>query len=182
MLSRRRFLKLGVVSGLALGGVAWWSQQGRQDYYAFPQTFAPQVLTEEGAAVIAAMAPVILDFSLAQRQVYLGEVVNTVDRLAGRWPQEMQDELRQVCRILAWRPTRHWGLGMKLPWQEASEAEIAAVLENWRLSKLKWKRALYQALRGLIVSAWYDQDAAWAMMAYPGPPLEKLGRTEAAAS
>ncbi len=59
------------------------------------------------------------------------------------------------------------------------ELEIADVLERWSTSRLEIRRQGFQALKGLCMMGYYQQDQTWPALGYEGP-LAPPGRVHPA--
>lgn len=173
MLTRRQFLKVGIASGAVLAGAGWLHLR---------RGSAPakglQWLDERGRAIVAALAPVVLDGALpgpqAARAQALEEVVAAFDRAVAGLSPAVQEEIRQLLALLGIAAGRFIVAGVRSAWHEATPEEVAAFLRRWQSSRFGLLRAGYQALTQLLVAAWYGNAASWERIGYPGPPA--LGR------
>lgn len=169
MLSRRQFLKAGLVGGAglaALGTLYWWGRGGGEGADAFK-------LDGAGGEIVAALAPAILAGVLPgeeARNAAVERVVEGVEKAIGGLGAAAQEELRQLFALLAFAPTRMLVAGVTPPWRDADVAEVAAFLERWRFSRLDLLQSAYAALHDLVFAAWYGSFDAWEAIGYPGPP------------
>jgi hypothetical protein len=169
MPTRRQFLKVGLASGAVLAGAGWLYLRGG----AAP---APglQWLDARGRAIVAALAPVVLDGALPEeaqaRARALAEVVAAFDRAVSGLSPAVQDEIRQLFALLGIAAGRFIVAGVRSAWAEATPDEVAAFLRRWRASRWDLLRAGCQALTQLLVAAWYGNADSWARIGYPGPP------------
>lgn len=173
MVTRRQFLKAGIVGGAALAALgAWyWSRKdtGRVSGPAFK-------LDVTGYDIVAALVPAILAGALPQddehdgRTATIDRVVNSVELTIAGLGAAAQEEIRQLFALLGFAPTRVLLGGLVPAWREASVADVSAFLQRWRFSRLALLRSAYAALHDLVLGAWYANDASWAAIGYPGPP------------
>lgn len=178
-LSRRRFLQVGAAGSAVLAATYFFNRGS-----ATPSIGSLDLRAMDGksAALIAALAPVILDGALpddaTSRKVAIHEVVEAFDRgLAGMSPA-VQDELQQLLSLLTFAPTRALVAGVWKPWHEASADDVAAFLTSWRNSRFDLLQSGYQALTQLLQACWYGNPLAWGKIGFSLPPLAKeLGRT-----
>lgn len=162
MTTRRQFLQTGLAGSLLLGiagcGPAAGKEAGRR-------------------AVVAALAPVILDGALPTaadaRGKAVAATVDGVDKAIAGLAPATQKEIGQLFDLLAFAPTRILVAGVWPAWDIALPGEIAAFLDSWRHSRFDLLRTGYAGLHDLILGAWYAQADSWPAIGYPGPPLLK---------
>jgi len=166
MVTRRQFLKAGVIGGAALAMLGAW-QLARQRTTASNSLDARHLILS--AIVPAMLAGVLPEDATARR----GAVVHTIARvdqtIAGLSPA-VQTEVAELFALLNTGVTRVLLAGVWADWQVADAASIAAFLERWRSSSWLLMRSAYGALHDLILGAWYSEPSAWAAIGYPGPP------------
>ncbi|MDS4072217.1 MAG: hypothetical protein RKL24_03600 [Defluviicoccus sp.] len=169
MLTRRQFLKVGVVgsAGLAaLGALYWAHERSQADVAAFK-------LDVTGREIVAALAPAILAGALPEdgyRAAAVERVVDGVEQAVAGLSASAQGEVRQLFALLGFAPTRILLGGVTVPWREARAADAAAFLERWRFSRFDLLQSAYAALHDLVLGAWYGGSDAWETIGYPGPP------------
>ncbi len=124
--------------------------------------------------VLAGVVPVMLDGALpAEEAARALRVVATIDRIeeaVAGLPPPVQAELRDLFALLAFAPSRWLLAGVRSPWRAASNAEVAAFLQRWRLSRWMLLQQGYHALHDLVLAAFYADPASWPRIDYPGPP------------
>lgn len=165
-MKRRQLLQLGVAGAAVLGvgtlGVAWVEPglvKGR--------------LTHAGHAVLAGICEAVLDGSLpTEPSAHLDAVAAHLRRLddtiAGL-PSSTREELSQLMALLA-HPLGRWAFaGLSKPWAQAGTADLQRALQTLRSSSLSVKQQAYHALRDLTNAAFYADESAWPLLAYPGP-------------
>jgi hypothetical protein len=165
--SRRTFIFAGVLGAAALAATRF-----------FPRAPVPathMALDGDATAIVAALAPVMLDGALPDearaRDDALRETVAAVDRAVSGLPPLAQHELGQLFALLASAPGR-WSLAhMTSSWDEASRDDVERFLVRLRDSRLALLRAAYDALHQLILAAWYGNPRAWPTLGYSGPPV-----------
>jgi hypothetical protein len=155
-LTRRRFIAAGVGGAARLAGAGWVGA------------------ARPHAGVIRALVPVVLAGALPAgtnaRTAAIAETVDAFERAVARLAPAIQEEIGELLALLSWAPTRRLVAGMTSPWPDATHAEIATFLGDWRASRFALKRSAYRALTQLIQGAWYDNPRAWTLIGYPGPP------------
>jgi len=169
MLTRRQFLKVGIASGAVLAGAGWlYLRRGAAPARGL------QWLDERGRAIVAALAPVVLEGALPEppdaRAQALREVVAAFDRAVAGLSPAVQEEIRQLFALLGIAAGRFIVAGVRSSWNEATPEEVAAFLRRWQSSRFGLLRAGYQALTQLLAAAWYGNAASWERIGYPGPP------------
>ena len=170
MPTRRQFLKAGLLGSVALatvGGLYWARQSGpgRRE--------SGRVLGERDRAVVAAIAPVLLDGALPAgegRTAALEQVVEGVERAVAGLSAAAQGEVGDLFALLGFPLTRALVAGIWKPWGEADAGEIASFLNGWRFSRFALLQSGYAALHDLVFGAWYAAPESWAAIDYPGPP------------
>jgi hypothetical protein len=174
--TRRQFLKVGIVGAIALGAVrvAYGPFSGRDVPPPDDHPFA--FLSPTDRAIVAAVAPVILDGGLPAEAVE--QVVRGVDVAIAGLPLQVQSEIAQLFALLGLPLTRRFIAGVWSNWQDAHPADIAVFLQRWRFSPIATLRSAYQALHRLVAASWYGNTASWQAIGYPGPPsLGTYGRS-----
>lgn len=159
-MQRRRFT-LGVLAVLAVGGglAALWEpglQRGK--------------LTEAGRQQLGALARVLLDGLLpagdeAALQVHLNHFEETI----AAFPPATQAEVQQLISLTTNAAGRLGLLGTSRSLNALPLADLHALLQSLRTSKLPLRQQAYFALRDLQMAAFFAQPAAWKSIGYPGP-------------
>ena len=175
MLTRRQFLKVGIASGIVLAGAGW---------LALPRGRAPAGgflwLDERSAGIVAALVPVVLEGTFPKgnpaRRDAVRDVTAAFDRAVSGLTPAVQEEIAELFSLLGLAAGRFILAGVRSPWAEATDEEIAAFLRRWKTSRFGLLRAGYQALTQLLLAAWYGNPASWERIGYPGPPKIDTGR------
>jgi hypothetical protein len=175
MLSRRQFIKTGVIGGAVLLAVrAAYGPFSTDPSIAEDRDYSYAILRAKERTMLAAIAPVMLAGALpeesAARQRAITEVVRGVDTAIRGLPPAVQSEVGDLFALLVFPVTRRVLAGVVKPWLDATPMDIAAFLERWRTSSFVLLRTAYRALQELIMAAWYGNPEAWPRIAYPGPP------------
>ncbi|MYN02070.1 hypothetical protein GTP41_08135 [Pseudoduganella sp. DS3] len=162
-MQRRTFLKAGLLGGLALaaGGAAY-----RHFRPATPQRFA---LDQPGRTMLAALIPAITGLQPAPPALAAG-----IERVAGAiaaLPLSMQKEISDLFGLLTMAPTRRLLAGVPA-WPEASPAQVAAFLQNWRTHRTEMLQTAYHGLHDLVLGGWYADPSSWVGSGYHGPMKE----------
>ncbi|TAN01191.1 MAG: hypothetical protein EPN40_02890 [Rhodanobacteraceae bacterium] len=159
MLTRRQLIAGTVAGGAVLAAAV---------------AYGPRPSPDGRDAVIAAIAPVMLDGALpaqgSARQAALRGVVHGVDRAVEGLTPEAQHELARLFALLGFPLTRRLLAGVRDPWPDADPREIEAFLTSWRRHRVAQLRSAYDALHQLTLAAWYGNPVAWCGIGYPGPP------------
>jgi hypothetical protein len=167
MLTRRRFLAVGMAGVAVLAATRLLERPAGASS---PRRF----LDRDGAALVAALVPVVLAGALppqgAQRDAAAREVVEAFDRAVSGLAPAVRGEIDELLGLLRFAPSRFLLTGIGVPLEEAGEARIAQFLSRWRESRFDLLRAGYQALTQLIQASWYGNAASWPAIGYPGPP------------
>jgi hypothetical protein len=169
MTTRRSFLKFGVGGAVALaaGGALYRSLHlGAPDRFNL-DTAGRDLLT---AVVPALLGPALPSAPVARQQAIQANVERVKVAIAGL-PLAAQGELQDLFGLLALAPTRRLLAGLPA-WRDASPAQVATFLQEWRLHRFAQLRAGYQALHDLVIGSWYADPSSWAAIGYPGPMPE----------
>lgn len=171
MLTRRQFIKAGIIGGAALTAAGLFYSRGLKEA---PSTAVSRGLTLSERTIIAALVPAILAGVLPEageaRQKAIALTVDGVGVAIGGLSAAAQKELAELFTLLNIAPARVLLAGLWPRWEDASPAEIAAFLQGWRTSRLELLRSAYAALHDLVLGAWYGNPDAWEAIGYPGPP------------
>jgi len=167
MLTRRQFIKAGIVGGVALAaaGAVLWTQ--RESH---PRLFT---LDAEQRALAAALASALLAGALpadANRAGVIEALVGRVEQAIRGLSASAQKELSELLALLTFAPARMVLAGVSKPWSETSSAQAAEFLQRWRFSRFALPQSAYHALHDLIIGAWYAEPSAWETIGYNGPP------------
>lgn len=175
--ARRTLLKVGVAGAGALV-LARWMVTSRNSTPDESLNASASALDPAARAIVAAIAPVLLEGALGDEQGSIearAEVVAGVDRAVAGLPPASRKELQELFALLSFAPTRCLVAGIWSPWPQASRASIASFLVAWRDSRFDLLRSGYGALHQLIFAAWYGNARSWPTIGYGGPPSLEIG-------
>lgn len=166
-MQRRSLLRLGVggaaVLALLGGGLALIKPGLRQGR-----------LTVAGRSVFAAVAQAVLDGQLPKdpraRAAALSAQMDRLDDTIAGFPAAMQAEIGDLVTLLATAPGRIALTGLASDWSVASTAEVQAMLQSLRESRLPIRQQTYHALRDLSNGPFFADPSSWPGIGYPGPP------------
>lgn len=170
-LSRRTFVKVGLVGGLALATAG-----GLYRFTRPPEAPHRFVLDSGSREVLAAIAPVILAGTVrpddAHKQADVQAAIDrTMAAIAGL-PLRSQKEVQDLFALLALAPSRRFLAGVTEDWASAKPQDIAAFLQSWRVHRVVMLQTAYHALHDLVAGGWYADESTWAGIGYPGPMKE----------
>lgn len=166
-LSRRSFLKAGIVGTLALALAGGLYRAARQ--HETPSRFA---LDDAAKAALGAIIPVVLKDAVAPASPAVQVAINRVQDAIAGLPLRTQKEIQDLFALLTLGPTRRFLAGMPDDWPNAHQEDVAAFLQNWRLHRIGMLQSAYHALHDLITGPWYADESNWASIGYPGPIKE----------
>lgn len=187
LFTRRELLHAGVCGSLALtvsGFAGRWAATPAAAQAA-AQAGGYTVLSKEGATILRAIAPVILDGCLpadpaAQQQAIAGMLAD-IDGYMAYLPPAVLTEALDGFRLLHFAPFRALIGGLWRDYPNATPDALADFLRGFRDSRFQLLRSTYAFLQSIVVVAWFDRPAAWAMMGYDGP-VDTSGAPEASAA
>ncbi len=171
MITRRQFIKAGLIGGAALTAAGLFYSRGLKEA---PGGAVPHRLTLSERTIVGALVPAILAGVLpAPGEARSRAIAQTVDgvgvAIAGL-SAPAQKELAELFTLLGFAPARVLLARLWPAWEDASAAEIAAFLEGWRESRFALLRSAYAGLHDLVLGAWYGTPDTWERIGYPGPP------------
>lgn len=165
--SRRRFIQAGLVGSIMLAGAGGaWRLLRPSDAPAA----AEFRLDAEARAALMAIVPVMIKGAVQVADIPIA--VDRVEHAVGTLTLATQKEVQDLFALLTLAPARRFLAGVSPDWPQASEEQIAAFLQGWRLSRFALLQSAYQALHDLITGAWYADESTWAAIGYPGPMPE----------
>jgi hypothetical protein len=169
--NRRTFLKVGALAALALaagGGVYRFMHP--------PGPLKPFALDGEAKAALEAIIPAMLAGSLppepVARAAAVAATTGRVHLAILGLPLTSQKEIGDLFGLLALAPARRALTGVSGAWSQASEAQVASFLQEWRFHSLDMLQSAYHALHDLLIGSWYADPASWPAIGYPGPMKE----------
>jgi hypothetical protein len=171
MVTRRQFIKAGLIGGAALTAAGLFYSRGLKEA---PSAAVSRGLTLSERTIIAALVPAMLAGVLPEageaRRKAIVQTVEGVGVAIGGLSAAAQKELAELFTLLNIAPARVLLARLWPRWEDASPAEMAAFLQGWRMSRLELLRSAYAALHDLVLGAWYGNPDTWEGIGYPGPP------------
>lgn len=92
------------------------------------------------------------------------------DQILARADAGARDELKQLIKLFENALGNFLFGGRVNPFTQLPGDEQDRVLLEWRDSRLLIRRTGYQALRTLVLAAYYSQSQSWRAVGYSGPP------------
>ena len=162
--SRRSFLRKGLIGGalLALGGVGLAVYPSKEVGVATaplealePRAFQVLVALASRIVTAAGSNPVAIAHGADRTLSYaLPETQEAINKLLGLFENALPGLLLD---------------GRLQPFTRLAAQSQDAVLESWRTSRLVLRRTGYQALRKLVLAAYYIDESSWGPLAYAPP-------------
>lgn len=168
-LSRRSFLKAGVIGTLALaaaGGIYRAVQR-----HAPPGRFD---LDGTSSAILAGIVPAMLKDAIDPASSDMQHAIDGVRNAIAGLPLSTQNEIQDLFALLGIAPSRRLLTGLADDWPHVKQEDVSAFLQNWRMSHFALLRSAYHGLHDLILGSWYADDSTWETIGYPGP-IKELG-------
>ncbi len=166
---RRRLLKLGLGAAALLavaGGSLALLKPGLVDG---GRKLAPSARQLLRAVALAVFDGGLLPTEPAAREAVLNAQLDRIDAQLAFFPAPVRAELSQLLSLLDTAPGRLALIGLKRSWDTVETAELAAVLEQLRLSDSNTRQQIYRALRDISCLAFFTEPSHWALTGYPGP-------------
>ena len=168
--TRRRFLRVSLLSGAALSGALLLSRLGRRDGIDGPDGRGAglRCLSAREYQVLQAAARRLLDGATPE----VGPGQGTID--VARWADGylhgldpgLAGDVKGLLQILERSPVAALRL---TPFSALGPAEQEAVLRDWQNSHLALRRQGFQALKSLCALAYYQDARSFASIGYSGP-------------
>ena len=167
MITRRRFLQVGVASAALLALVRSLDRPAAA-------ASAWRAIDDPTARTMSALVPVILAGVLPAQDEARGKAVAAIvaefDRMVGSLAPAVQEEIGELFSVLHFPPARIALAGLWSAVEDSSAEELRAFLGRWRGSRFDLQRASYRALTQITQAAWYGMPDSWPAIGYPGPP------------
>lgn len=167
-MQRRTLLAVGAATGLLLalagGGAATWRPARRDGRFTEPTR---DLLRAVAVAVVADMLPQDAGLRASALQAHLERMEATVAGLA----PATQVEVDELFALLSHPAGRLAIAGLRARWEDATDSELQATLQDLRTSSLGVRQQVYHALRDLTNAAYFAAPETWRHLGYPGPPL-----------
>jgi hypothetical protein len=164
IISRRSFLRAGLIGTLALATAGGWYRATR--HADAPVRF---VFDNEARSVLNAIVTVMLKDAIEPSPAAVTMAVTRVQQAVAGLPLTTQREIQDLFGLLTLGPSRRFLVGLPDDWPQAKQDDVAAFLNSWRLHRFTLLQSAYHALHDLITGAWYADESTWASIGYPGP-------------
>jgi D-cysteine desulfhydrase len=174
VLSRRGFLRAGVVGGLLLGGAAVVGRS-LSGYHLGAATAARlRALSPKEYLIMQAVARRVLapdgDDAPSADSV---DVAGAVDTYVAKLPPPVQRDVRALLQLVEHGSSLFRGGATRFTRMSAAEQD--ATLADWQRSSLTVRRRGFQALRTLAFVGYWRDDRTWPLLGYSGPMLPRRG-------
>jgi len=175
--SRRGFLKKGLVGGaiLAGGGVlALMAAPGKR-------TRSPHgklaVLSPYEYAIFSAAAARLVpgDGAAAWPSAEALQLGDELDALLARLHPAAARDFKRLLHVFESAVTGLTSSGTPLPFTRCSPAQQDRRLEAWRHARVELLRSGYQAMKRLAHALYYSSPKIYERVGYPGPPVVPQG-------
>jgi len=172
VLTRRGFLRAGLVGGVLLGGAA-----------VVGRSLSGYHLDEATARRLRALSPKeYLVMQAVARRVLAPDggdapsadavdVAGAVDVYVAKLPPAVQRDVRALLQLVEHGSSLFRGHVARFT--HLAPAEQDAVLVDWQRSSLTVRRRGFQALRTLAFLGYWRDDRTWPLIGYSGPMLPK---------
>jgi hypothetical protein len=167
--SRRSFMKVGLVSAIALAVAGGFYRTLNA-----PSPLGKFTLDGDAKAALAAIIAVVLKGTISSSAQSTEAATARVQGAIAGLPLVTQKEIHDLFALLTLGPTRRFLAGIPDNWSEAKTDDVTAFLQNWRVHRISMLRSAYHALHDLIIGPWYADESTWVSIGYPGP-IKELG-------
>jgi hypothetical protein len=168
VISRRSFLRAGLIGGALLGGAALVGR--RLTGYTLDADTARQlrVLSPKEYVILAAAARriVVPDGDDAPSPDAVGCALR-VDTYLARLPPPVQREVRALLQLF------EHGSAVSSRFTRMAPRQQDAALSAWETSPFTLKRRGFQALRTLAFLGYFADERTWPLIGYTGPMLPR---------
>lgn len=168
-ISRRTFLKTGLIGAIGLTAAGtWYRMTGSAPAGKF-------MLDAEAGAALGAIAAAMLQDAMPANPAAVRQAVSRVQAAIAGLPLRTQAEIQDLFALLTFGVARRLLTGISGNWQNADPRQVAAFLQDWRTHGSDTLQSAYHALHDLIIGSWYADESTWAAIGYPGPLKELSG-------
>ncbi|HXU73242.1 MAG TPA: gluconate 2-dehydrogenase subunit 3 family protein [Polyangia bacterium] len=172
MLSRRGFLRAGIVGGVLLGGAAIVGRSLSGYHLDAVTASRLRALSPKEYLVMQAVARRVLaadaDDAPSADAV---DVAGAVDTYVAKLPPAVQREVRALLQLVEHGSSLFRGRATRFT--HLTPAEQDATLADWQHSSLVVRQRGFQALRTLAFLGYWRDDRTWPLIGYSGPMLPK---------
>jgi len=172
VLSRRGFLRAGIVGGVLLGGAAIVGRSLSGYHLDAATASRLRALSPKEYLVMQAVARRVLaadaDDAPSADAV---DVAGAVDTYVAKLPPAVQREVRALLQLVEHGSSLFRGRATRFT--HLTPAEQDATLADWQHSSLVVRQRGFQALRTLAFLGYWRDDRTWPLIGYSGPMLPK---------
>jgi gluconate 2-dehydrogenase subunit 3-like protein len=172
VLSRRRFLRAGIIGGLLLGGAALVGKQ--ISGYSVDEATRRRLraLSPKEYLILQAVARrVLAPDEPGAPSADAVEAALAVDTYLAKLPREIVSDVRALLHLVEHGSSLFSGTRFT----RMSPAAQDATLADWQRSSLTVRRRGFQALRTLSFLGYWRDDRTWPLLGYSGPMLPRHG-------
>lgn len=168
MLSRRRFIFVGLAGATALAATALFVKSRSSS----APVRGPELVNGHrdmlGVLAVALLGSA-LSAQAAERDTELQRVLGATAALIDNLPPTTRGEINDLFSLLGAKPARAL-LGYSGDWAMADAPAVTVFLAGLRGSSIGLKQQAYFALHDLLIGSYYSDARTWAATGYPGPP------------
>lgn len=172
MISRRRFLRRGLVGGALLAGAAIAPFAFRSTRLRPPRAPLRLLSAQEYSVLAAAVERIVPGGGAGPKWPPAAalDCAGKIDALMAGVHPDVGNDFRRLLRLLESSAFGALQAGAPRPFTQSPPAEQDARLEAWRTSRLDLLRSGYQAVKRLAHATYYASPETYALVGYPGPP------------
>lgn len=172
MLTRRGFLRAGLVGGVLLGGAAIVGRSLSGYHLDAATAKRLRALSPKEYLVMQAVARRVLAPDAADAPSPDSvDVAGAVDAYVAKLPAAVQRDVRALLQLVEHGSSLFRGGATRFT--HLSPEAQDAVLADWQRSSLTVRRRGFQALRTLAFLGYWRDDRTWPIIGYSGPMLPK---------
>lgn len=175
-LSRRRFLKTGLLGTAALSTIhlTACSSQSLKSPFNTVNSSPYQFLTKDDAIMLSAILPAMIAHNWPQERPEQikaeADTLQDIDLFLSRLGQFNLSEVRKLFDLLQSTVARGLTTGIWGSWENASTEDIDHFLNRWKFSSISLLNSGYNALSDILCFAWYSNPRNTTYAGYSGPP------------
>lgn len=174
MISRRRFLRAGLVGGALLAGAAVVGRQLSGYHVDAATAQRLRVLSPKEYLVLQAVARRVVapdgpDAPTADQV----DAALAADAYLAKLPPWVQRDVAALLQLVEHGSSLFRFRGTRFTHMSAAEQD--ATLQDWARSSLTVRRQGFQALRTLSFLGYWRDDRTWPLIGYSGPMLPRRG-------
>jgi hypothetical protein len=156
MLSRRTFIKVGLLSSTALIGACSNTNHNASNKLSdVVQGRTYQFLNQQDQILLTVIATVMLKDVASLDQDKIMQLLTTIDKTLEFMPAHLRDEISTLFSLLNNLFSRVALTGVWDSWEQASNEDISQFLDSWKSSRIDQLRAGYKGIHDLVYGAHY---------------------------